>query len=237
MIIQKIEGQKLWLKCLANSFIMLKKIKKFTFLILLFTSVTYYSQAKKKTHLKPYKVGFLFNFGTNENFIFDDVDYNYSTKTYKTQAFYKLGDWKNLKLELIVQPQIQFIKHQLINKHYVLPNEENYLEKRAEFTQLKKINLYALEFGIAIKKRLNTKLDLQGTISLGFSYINKRTERVAKGFTFIENFSLGFSHQTFKNSFIYLGTNFGHVSNLNFQKPNDGYNILGIEIGYSILIK
>ena len=216
---------------------MLKKIKRFTFLILFFTSVNYFSQTEKKSFLKPSKVGFLLNFGTNENFIFDDVDYKYNTKTYKAQAFYELGNWKNLKLELIVQPQVQFIKHQLINEQYVLPDEENYLEKRAEFTQLKKINLYALEFGLAIKKRLNTKLDLQGTISLGFSYIDKRTERVAKGFTFIENFSLGFSHQTFKNSFIYLGTNFGHVSNLNFQLPNDGYNILGLEIGYSYFIK
>ena len=77
------------------------------------------------------------------------------------------------------------------------------------------------------------KLDFQGTISLGFNYIDTRTERIAKGFTFIENFSVGFSHQTFTNSFIYLGTNFGHVSNLNFQQPNNGYNILGLEIGYS----
>ncbi|MDD7913889.1 acyloxyacyl hydrolase [Polaribacter sp. MSW5] len=66
--------------------------------------------------------------------------------------------------------------------------------------------------------------------------MNKRTERVAKGFTFIENFSIGFSHHSFKNSFIYFGTNFGHVSNLNFQLPNDGYNILGLEIGFSYFI-
>ncbi len=47
---------------------------------------------------------------------------------------------------------------------------------------------------------------------------------------FIENFSLGFSYETFPNSFLYFGSNiFGHVSNLDFQKPNDGYNILGLE--------
>ncbi|MGK0325137.1 MAG: hypothetical protein ACJA1D_000476, partial [Polaribacter sp.] len=26
-------------------------------------------------------------------------------------------------------------------------------------------------------------------------------------------------------------------SNLNFQKPNDGYNILGLEIGYSYILE
>ncbi|SDR89011.1 Lipid A 3-O-deacylase (PagL) [Polaribacter sp. KT25b] len=207
--------------------------KSHTILIILFVFTTTYSQEKKKSTLKPSKIGFLYNYGTNENLIFDDVDYTYSTNTFKAQAFYKLGNWKNLNFELIVQPQVQFLDHQLINEQFVLPSEENYLEKRAEFTKAKTMNLYGIEFGIAVKKQLTEKLNFQGTISLGFNYIDTRTERIAKGFTFIENFSVGFSHQTFTNSFIYLGTNFGHVSNLNFQQPNNGYNILGLEIGYS----
>ncbi|WP_339883852.1 acyloxyacyl hydrolase [Polaribacter vadi] len=190
-------------------------------------------QDKKTPILKPIKIGVLFNYGTNENFVFDDVDYTYSTNTYKLQAFYNLGNWKNIDFELIVQPQVQFLKHQLLNKWYVTPDQENVEEKIAEFTQSKNMNLYGLEFGFASKLKLTNKLDLQGTISLGFSYIDTRTERLAKGFTFIENFSLGFSHQIFQKTFIYIGTNFGHVSNLNFQKPNDGYNILGLEVGYS----
>ncbi|QNM87062.1 acyloxyacyl hydrolase [Polaribacter pectinis] len=95
------------------------------------------------------------------------------------------------------------------------------------------MHLYAIEFGFAAKKKLTNKLDLQGTISLGFSYIDTRSERLAKGFTFIENFSVGFSYQTSNKTFLYLGSNFGHVSNLNFLSPNDGYNILGMEIGFS----
>ena len=190
-------------------------------------------QDKKTPILKPIKIGVLFNYGTNENFVFDDVDYTYSTNTYKFQAFYELRNWKNVDFELIVQPQIQFLKHQLLNKWYVTPDQENFEEKTTEFMKPKNMNLYGLEFGFASKLKLTNKLDLQGTISLGFSYIDTRTERLAKGFTFIENFSLGFSHQIFQKSFIYIGTNFGHVSNLNFQKPNDGYNILGLEVGYS----
>mgnify|MGYP003652773755 CR=1 FL=1 len=201
--------------------------------ILILIPIICFSQEKKKSILKPIKIGVLFNYGTNENFVFDDVDYTYSTNTYKLQAFYELGNWKNIDFELIVQPQVQFLKHQLLNKWYVTPDQENVEEKIAEFTQPKNMNLYGLEFGFASKLKLTNKLDLQGTISLGFSYIDTRTERLAKGFTFIENFSLGFSHQIFQKSFIYIGANFGHVSNLNFQKPNDGYNILGLEVGYS----
>jgi len=98
------------------------------------------------------------------------------------------------------------------------------------------MNLYGLEFGLAAKKQVSEKLEIQGVVNLGFSFIDTRTERLAKGFTFIENFSLGFSYKTLKNHFLYIGTNLGHVSNLNFQKPNDGYNILGLEVGYSYIL-
>ena len=210
---------------------------KFLSFFSLFIVMTSFSQERNKSILKPYKLGFLYNFSSNENFIFDDVDYTYITNTYKAQVFYKLGKWKNIDLELIVQPQVQFLKHQLINEQFITPDQENYLEKRTEFTKAKMMNLYGLEFGFGAKKEITEKLNLQGTISLGLSFIDTRTERLTKGFTFIENFSLGFSYKIVKNSFLYIGTNFGHVSNLNFQKPNDGYNVLGIEIGYSYVLE
>jgi len=200
-------------------------------------SFSIYGQKTTKNILKPYKVGVLYNYGTEENFIFDDADYTYTSNILKGQAFYKLGNWKNFDFELIVQPQIQVIKHQLLNEQYVLPSEEDYQAKRTEFTKRKTIHLYALEFGFSAQTKIVEQLNLQGTVSLGFSSIDKRSERLAKGFTFIENFSVGFSYQAAKKTYLYLGTNFGHVSNLNFQKPNDGYNILGLEIGLSYVIK
>lgn len=207
--------------------------RDFILFIFLFVCFLGFSQEKIKSVFKPIKIGLLYNFGTNENFIFDDPDYTYSTHTYKLQAFYKLGSWKSLDFELIAQPQIQFTNHQLLNKWYVTPDQDNLQEKIDEFTKPKKMHLYGLEFGLSAQKKISSKLYLQGTISLGFMQIDTRTERLAKGFTFIENFSLGFSYQSSEKSFIYLGTNFGHASNLNFQKPNDGYNILGLELGYS----
>jgi hypothetical protein len=212
---------------------------KLILLSFLFCFWTYfvYSQDQKQSKLKPYKVGFLYNSASNENFLNDDSDYTYSTNTYKAQAFYDLMKWKGMAIELIVQPQIQFLKHQLLNIQYITPDQENYLEKREEFIQIKTMNLYGIEFGFALKKRIFRKLDLQGTISLGFNYIDTRTERLAKGFTFNENFSLGFSYNILSNSYLYVGSSiFGHVSNLNFQKPNDGYNIFGLEVGYSVKI-
>lgn len=187
--------------------------------------------------LKPIKIGFLYAFGSNERFFYDDPDYTYTAKILKGQAFYNLGGWKSLNFELVVQPQVQFLEHQLINSFYVTPDQENYIIKIDEFTKKKNMNLYALEFGFSASKKLISKLYLRASISLGFSYIDTRSERLAKGFTFIENFTLGLNYQVFKGHFLYLGSHIGHVSNLNFQKPNDGYNLLGFQVGYSFSIK
>lgn len=208
-------------------------MKKSILFVFLFFAVNLMAQEKKTPKLKPYKIGFLYNFGANEYFFHDDPDYTYSTNTYKGQAFYKLGNWKSFDFELIVQPQVQFLKHQLINEQFITPDQENYLEKRLEFTKPKTMSLYSLEFGFSAKRKIINKLDVQASLSLGFSIIDTRTERLAKGFTFLENFSLGFNYNMFKNSYLYIGSNLGHVSNLDFQKPNDGYNILGLEVGYS----
>ena len=212
--------------------------KKVLTIVLILISFTSYTQEKKKSRLKPYKIGLLYNYGNEKNFLFNDKDYSYKTNTYKAQLFYQLGTWKRLDLELIVQPQIQFLNHQLNNSFFVQPRHgNNYLVLRDIYTKNKSMNLYSLEFGFAARKRITKKIDFQTTISLGFSYIDTTTERLAKGFTFIENFSIGLLYETLKNAFIYLGSNFGHVSNLNFKKPNDGYNIIGIELGVSFLIK
>ena len=200
-------------------------------LSVLFFLFVFSMNAQEKSKLIPYKIGVLYNYGNEKNFLFNDKDYYYKTNTIKVQLFYKLTQFNNFKIDLIFQPQVQFLKHQLLNIHFVRPEEENYLQKRETYTQLKNMNLYSFETALSIRREVFTKLDLQFSIGLGLSYIDTQTERLAKGFTFIENFSLGFHYKTTTKSSVYLGTNFGHVSNLNFSKPNSGYDVLGIEVG------
>ncbi|PQB06546.1 hypothetical protein BST83_04735 [Polaribacter filamentus] len=61
-------------------------------LILFFIVSFSFGQEKKRVVLKPIKIGFLYNYGTNENFINNDPDYTYATNTFKLQAFYTLGN-------------------------------------------------------------------------------------------------------------------------------------------------
>jgi len=212
-------------------------MKKIIVIFLIFISVSLYSQEKKMGIIHQNKIGFLDNKAQDNNFLFDDTNYLYTTNSYKAQFFYNLGSWKKMDFEISIQPQIQTLKHLLFNKYFVLESEENYEEKRAEFTQLKDMQLYAFELGFILKKQLFNKLDFQATIGLGVASISKRTERLAKGFTFIENGSLGLSYQTTTKTFLYVGSNIGHVSNFDTQKPNNGFNIVGLEIGFSYLLK
>ena len=209
----------------------------FLFITLLFILTNITAQESKKGLFNIKKVGFLYNKANEKNFIFDDKDFSYSTNTYKLQAFYNLGTWKSLKFELILQPQMQILEHQLLNKQFVLPSEQNYQEKRIEFTTPKTMHLYAFELGFVIKKKILNRLDYLIKIGLGIANIDTRTERLAKGFTFIENATLGLSYNLADKTFLSIGSNIGHVSNLDTQKPNNGYSFVGFEIGISYVIK
>jgi hypothetical protein len=206
---------------------------RYLLIILFFSSLLSSAQVPKKGVLNIKKIGFLYNTAQSDNFIFNDKDFTYVTNTYKLQAFYNLGSWKSLDFELIAQPQYQVLQHQLINEQFVLPSEENYKEKRAEFTSPKTMHLCAFELGFVMKKALFRKLDFLVTAGLGLATIDRRSERLAKGFTFIENGSLGLSYNISKDTFAYLGTNVGHVSNLDFQTPNAGFSVVGFEAGIS----
>ena len=151
----------------------------FLFITLLFVLTSITAQEFKKGLFNIKKVGFLYNNANEKNFIFNDKDFSYSTNTYKLQAFYNLGTWKSLKFELILQPQIQILEHQLLNKQFVLPTEKNYQEKRTEFTTPKTMHLYAFELGFVIKKKISRRLDYLIKMGLGIAAIDTRTERLA----------------------------------------------------------
>lgn len=163
--------------------------------------------------------------------MFFDKDYDYKTNLLKFQFYYDLNLHEKWDFNLVVQPQLQFIQHQLLNEQFMTPDKPNYLFYREKFTQNKSISLFAFELGFQLRTNLFNSLFLETTLGLGAGYIDVETERLAQGFTFLENFSVGFSYQIDRNE-IYLGGNIGHVSNFNIQLPNSGYNTLGFEIGY-----
>lgn len=216
-------------------------IKKLTVLFLLLTINQIFAQKNEieinKEHkrfniFKPQQIGVLYNKAAEDNFLFNDSDYTYETNVIKCQFFYDLytpnSTWN---LNLIIQPQFQLIQHQLLNLHFVTPETPNYVALRERYLKEKSMLLYAFEIGFQIRKPIIKKLFGEVILGLGGGYIDTETERLASGFTFIENISAGLAYN-FDNVEIYGGVQIGHISNFNIQMPNSGYNVLGFEIGF-----
>jgi hypothetical protein len=191
---------------------------------------------EKKINSSLNKIGFLYSSAKQNNILFFDKDYDYKTNVYKFQLFYSIQNGENWDVNLILQPQFQKAQHQLLNEQFITPDEEDFEFLREKFTQKKDISLYAFEVGLQLRKSVVKNISFEATLGLGAGYISLESERLAKGFTFIENVSLGLAHKINKSEF-YLATTVGHVSNFNIQKPNSGYNILGFELGYRFFIK
>jgi len=208
--------------------------KSFLILMLFFYSLV--NSQEKKINSSLNKVGFLFSSAKQNNILFFDKDYDYKTNVYKFQLFYPIQKGESWDVNLILQPQYQKAQHQLLNEQFITPDEENFEFLREKFTQKKDISLYAFEVAFQLRKSIIKNISFEASLGLGAGYISLESERLAKGFTFIENVSLGFAHKINKSEF-FLATTVGHVSNFNIQKPNSGYNILGFELGYRIFIK
>lgn len=195
-----------------------------------------FGQKSRKGLLSPTKLGIQFTQGNERSFLFNDPDYFYRTNTLKLQFYYPFTQWKKLDISLIIQPQVQFIQHQLYNAQFVRPEEENFLEKRAAYTKLKNISITGLEFTIDVKKQLFKNTSLFFQFGLGLAIIDTSTERLIKGFTFIENANLGLEYAINTKTSMRLFSGIGHVSNLNFQLPNAGYNIFntGVSLQYTL---
>lgn len=211
-------------------------MNKLIFFLLLFLCFSAIGQERKECKVSINKVGVLFSKAKQNNILFFDKDYDYKTNVYKFQLFYPIQKSENWDINLILQPQYQKAQHQLLNEQFITPDEENFEFLREKFTQKKDILLYAFEVGFQLRKTIIKKISFEATLGLGAGYISLESERLAKGFTFIENVSLGLAHKINKSEF-FLATTVGHVSNFNIQKPNSGYNILGFELGYRIYIK
>jgi len=211
-------------------------LNKLIFFLLLFLSFSVIGQVKKERQKSITKVGVLFSNAKQNNLFFFDKDYDYKTNVYKFQLFYPIKRGGNWDVNLILQPQFQKAQHQLLNEQFITPDEENFEFLREKFTQKKDISLYAFEVGFQLRKTIIKNIFFEATLGLGAGYISLESERLAKGFTFIENLSLGLAHKINKSE-IFLATTVGHVSNFNIQKPNSGYNILGFELGYRVFIK
>jgi Lipid A 3-O-deacylase (PagL) len=178
---------------------------------------------------KPsFNLGFHYGFG-NE---FKNADYTYSNHYYKLQLYYTINKPKFFEYQILIQPEINFASHQLLNLYFVQPSDPDYLEKRAKYTALKDIKEYVLNIGFIVRKPISKTTSVYVLGSIGPLITDTETERLSKGFAFSDVIALGFSLKLNKIAFD-LRPNIRHVSNAGFQKSNAGFNTKNIEFGFS----
>jgi Lipid A 3-O-deacylase (PagL) len=199
---------------------------------LLFCFNTSYIKAQKAQY-KPTRIGFMYGYGEQSNFLLKNKDYSYSSNTVKLQLFYPLKSGK-FSVDLLIEPTIGFAKHQLLNFYFIEPDEPDYLAKREEFTKSKLLTEYILSNKLVLHYKVYKSNSIYILAGVGPMFISKRTERLAKGFAFSETVGLGLSLKISKNIYFDIRGNLRHLSNAELRKPNSGINIVSFESGLNV---
>lgn len=161
---------------------------------------------------------------------FKNTDYTYTNRYVKGQLYYSLKKTKNFEFQILLQPEINFATHQLLNLYFVTPDEPNFEEKRDRFTKLKDIREYVLHVGFLIRKPLSEQFSIYALASVGPLITDTETERLSKGFAFSDVFGLGISYKTKFVTFDFR-PNVRHNSNAGIQSSNAGFNTLNYDFG------
>ncbi|MGO4905924.1 acyloxyacyl hydrolase [Flavobacterium sp. W20_MBD1_R3] len=184
--------------------------------------IPFYAQDKvNKTQL-----GFSFGLGSE----FKNRNYTYANQSFKLQFYSKIKESKNFKYEIVLQPELNFATHQLLNLYFVEPDEPNYIEKREKYTTLKDVKEYVFNIGLLMRKPVFKSASIYVLASIGPMIIDNETERLSKGFAFADVLALGFTFRINKVVFDIRPT-VRHISNAGLYKNNSGYNTKNIDFG------
>lgn len=198
-----------------------KLLSGLLFLLCLFKMHSQVEQSK-------FAIGFNYGFGSE----FNNKDYTFTNHFYKLQLYYRLKETKHFQYEILVQPEVNFGTHQLLNFYFVKPEEPDYINKRAEYTQLKNVHEYVLNIGFLVRKPIGKSCSFYVLGSIGPMINDTETERMSEGFAFADVLAIGFSAKTQRLRFD-VRPNIRHVSNAGLGNSNAGYNTKNIEMGIS----
>ena len=195
-------------------------------LILVFIFLTGISVVFSQEKTTKFSFGVSYGFG-NE---LKNTDYSYTNRYVKGQLYYSLKKTKNFEFEVLLEPEINFATHQLLNFYFVTPDKPNFEERRTRFTKLKDIREYVLHVGFLIRKPLSKTVSIYALLSVGPMFTDTETERLSEGFAFSDVFGLGISYKTKLVTFDFR-PNLRHNSNAGLQNSNAGFNTLNYDFG------
>ena len=182
-------------------------------------------------------VGITSSIGVQSIFPFNSGSYEYSFKSiglFWKRPFRSNGQWT---LSYQLEPSYYHAHHKLTNPWYKLNERDQlYSAKIPIFQAPKTIREYVLKFGFDIQYELAPKWHVNMLLSIGPTYSNTETERLAKGFAFSDAVVLGVIYKM-SNFQINVLSGIRHVSNANLKQPNNGHNASLIECRIGYLLK
>lgn len=198
----------------------LYRIVLVTCICFLFSSVV-----RSQVVFRPTSIGFAVGSG----YEFKNRNYSHSAEFVKVELLYPLMKKKSIGLELLIQPEFNNAKHQMLNIFFVKPQTPNYEDLRALYNQNRTVKSYILNVGGLLRKQLSSSASCYVLLSVGPMYTNTQTERLSKGFAFSDVLAIGFSYKI-KSVTIDLRPSLQHQSNAGLGASNAGYNIKNIEL-------
>jgi len=198
-------------------------------LLLIFSLFTFAVHCQEKRH--PMALGLHYGFGAEIR----NTDYTFTNHYFKPQLYWQISSSKQFVYEILLQPEINFARHRLINPYFVTPGEPDFEYKRKLYTRLKDIREYVLNIGLLIRKPISERFSVYVLGSIGPMLTDTETERLSKGFAFADVLALGLTMRTSKVAFD-IRPNIRHTSNGGLQDSNAGFNTLNIEFGIAMPI-
>lgn len=202
------------------------------FIILLFI-FSFIKLSAQKINLEKLWIGINQGHATQNLVPIYNKNYIYKSDYYKLQLVYNFKEKKKQNFLLNVEPSIYYSQYQLLNPGFIGPRRgDDYLEQRIKFSQYRRFNEYALNFGFVYEYKLLNKISLYALASVGPMFGEKDTERLKKGFAFSDIFGLG-TYLSINRFRLDLRTIIRHNSNAGLRLPNNGHNSVGFEAGLS----
>lgn len=205
-------------------------LKKLLLLSFLTTNVLVFAQKKPIHHFSS--IGVCYGFGSE----FNNRNYTFTNNFYKIQLNYQWFSTKNFEYDLVLQPEINFGTHQLLNLYFVEPHEANYEAKREAYTKLKDLHQYGLNIGFLMRKNILKNVNIFVMLSVAPMISDTDTERSPKGFTFSDVLTIGIAYKT-PQLIVSVQPSIRHVSNGGLHDTNAGFNTRNIEFGVSVPFK
>ncbi len=197
--------------------------RKRIFSVVLLFAVLHINAQQKSS---DFRIGMSYGFGSE----FNNTDYTFTNHFYKVQLYYRLKKTRNFEYDILVQPEINFGKHQLLNLYFVKPETPNFEEKRVEYMQLKNVHEYVLNLGFMVRKPIGKIFSCYVLGSIGPMITDTETERMSKGFAFADVLAVGFT-AAYDQFQLDIRPSLRHVSNAGLGSSNAGHNTKNIEFG------